>query len=78
MRPLRLVLALPGTGTPGRPRTSSVNGLPKGALNITLDGVNVQDNTLKSSDGFFTFVRPRIDAIEEVSLSSAVPGAESS
>src|SRR2546423_527504 len=29
---LDLVLALPGTTTPGRPRTSSVNGLPKGAL----------------------------------------------
>jgi hypothetical protein len=42
---------------PGRPRTSSVNGLPKGALNITLDGINVQDNLLKSSDGFFN-LRP--------------------
>ena len=54
---------MPGTTTPGRPRTSSVNGLPKGALNITLDGINVQDNSLKSSDGFFTYVRPRTDAM---------------
>jgi len=75
---LDLVLALPGTGTPGRPRTSSVNGLPKGALNITLDGVNVQDNTLKSSDGFFTFIQPRTDAIQEVTVSTSTPGAESS
>ncbi len=75
---LDLVLLLPGTATPGRPRTSSVNGLPKGALNITLDGVNVQDNTLKSSDGFFTYIRPRIDAIDEVTVSTAAPGAESS
>lgn len=75
---LDLVLLLPGTSTPGRPRTSTVNGLPKGALNITLDGVNVQDNTLKSSDGFFTFVRARIDAVDEVTLSTATPGAESS
>jgi hypothetical protein len=59
---LDLVLAMPGTGTPGRPRTSSVNGLPKGALNITMDGINVQDNTLKSSDGFFTYIQPRTDA----------------
>lgn len=75
---LDLVLALPGTTTPGRPRTSSVNGLPKGALNITLDGINAQDNLLKSSDGFFTFIRPRTDAISEVTVSTSNPGAESS
>ena len=75
---LDLVLALPGTTTPGRPRTSSVNGLPKGALNITLDGINVQDNLLKSNDGFFTYVRPRTDAISEVTVSTSNPGSESS
>jgi hypothetical protein len=75
---LDLVLLLPGTNTPGRPRTSTVNGLPKGSLNITIDGVNVQDNMLKSSDGFFTYVRPRLDAVEEVTVSTATPGAESS
>src|SRR6266513_1021441 len=75
---LDLVLALPGTGTVGRPRQSSVNGLLKGALNITLDGMNVQDNTLKSSDGFFTYIQPRTDAIQEVTISTATPGAESS
>jgi hypothetical protein len=75
---LDLVLLLPGTSTPGRPRTSTVNGLPKGALNLTMDGINIQDNTLKSSDGFFTYIRPRIDAVEEVTVSTATPGAESS
>ncbi len=75
---LDLVLAMPGTSTPGRPRTSSVNGVPKGALNITLDGINVQDNLLKSSDGFFTYIRPRTDAISEVTVSTSTPGAESS
>ncbi|MGE0129161.1 MAG: carboxypeptidase regulatory-like domain-containing protein [Blastocatellales bacterium] len=75
---LDLVLLLPGTTTPGRARTSTVNGLPKGALNITMDGINIQDNTLKSSDGFFTYIRPRIDAVDEVTLSTATPGAESS
>ena len=75
---LDLVLALPGTQTPARPRSSTINGLPRGALTITLDGLPDQANDSKSSDGFFTFIRPRIDAIEEVSLSSAVPGAESS
>lgn len=75
---LDLVLTLPGTQTPARPRSSTINGLPKGALNITMDGLPDQSEDSKSGDGFFAFVRPRIDAIEEVSLSSAVPGAESS
>jgi hypothetical protein len=74
---LDLVLLMPGTNTPGRPRTSTINGLPKGSLNITMDGVNVQDNILKSSDGFFTYVRPRLDAVDEVTVSTATPGAES-
>lgn len=74
---LDLVLLLPGTASPGRPRTSSINGLPKGALNITIDGINVQDNCLKSTDGFFTYIRPRIDAVEEVTVSTSNPGAES-
>ncbi len=75
---LDLVLALPGTSTVGRPRQSSVNGLPKGALNITLDGMNVQDNLLKSNDGFFTYIQPRTDAISEVTVSTSNPGSESS
>ncbi|MGH9971998.1 MAG: carboxypeptidase regulatory-like domain-containing protein, partial [Pyrinomonadaceae bacterium] len=75
---LDLVLALPGTQTPARPRSSTINGLPRGSITITMDGLPDQANDSKSSDGFFTFVRPRIDAIEEVTLSSAVPGAESS
>lgn len=75
---LDLVTLLPGTATVGSVRTSSINGLPKSALTIQIDGVDVQDNFLKSSDGFFTFIRPRIDAIDEVTVSTASPGAESS
>src|SRR5262245_37695203 len=36
---MQLVLVLPGTQTPGTPRSSSINGLPKGSLNITIDGI---------------------------------------
>ncbi len=75
---LDLVNLLPGTATVGRPRASSINGLPKGSLSITIDGVDAQDNLLRSSDGFFTNVQPRQDAIEEVTVSTANPGAESS
>lgn len=74
---LDLVTLLPGTASVGAPRRSSVNGLPKGSLSITIDGVDVQDNLLRSSDGFFTYVRPRVDAIDEVTVSTANPGAES-
>src|SRR5215831_19330356 len=74
---LDLVLTQPGTQTPGTPRTSSLNGLPKGTVNISIDGLNVQDNLLRSDDGFFTTVMPRTDAIEEVTVSTAGAGAES-
>src|SRR5436190_7128426 len=74
---LDLVLMLPGTATPARPRSSTVDGLPKGALTITLDGVPDQDEGQKSGDGFFAYVRPRIDAIEEIQVSSAALGADS-
>ena len=74
---LELIVTQPGTQTPGGPRTSSINGLPKGSLNITIDGVNIQDNLLKSNDGFFTSIQPRSDAIEEVTLTTAAAGAES-
>jgi len=75
---LDLVNLLPGVAQVGRPRTSSINGLPKGSLSITLDGADAQDNNNRSSDGFFTIVQPKIDAIEEVTVSTANPGAESS
>lgn len=75
---LDLVTLLPGTATVGTVRTSSINGLPKSAITIQIDGVDVQDNFLKSSDGFFTFIRPRLDAIDEVTVSTSNPGADSS
>jgi len=74
---LQLVLALPGVMTPGTPRTSSINGLPKGSVNLTLDGANVQDNFLRSSDGFFTTIQAKSDAVQEVTVTTATPGAES-
>jgi hypothetical protein len=73
---LDLVTLLPGTTQVGRPRQASINGLPKSSLSITIDGVDVQDNLLKSSDGFFTFVRPRLDSIEEVTVSNASNGSD--
>jgi hypothetical protein len=74
---LTLITTLPGVSSPGVPRASTVNGLPKGSVNLTLDGANIQDNFLRSSDGFFTTIQAKSDAVQEVTVSTAVPGAES-
>ncbi len=71
-----LLVLLPGTTTPGTSRTSSINGLPKGSLAMSLDGVSIQDNYLKSSDGFFATVQPKPDAIEEVAVTTAGGSAD--
>jgi Carboxypeptidase regulatory-like domain len=74
---LDFVVNLPGVNTPGTARNSTVNGLPQGSINMTLDGISIQDNYLKTSDGFFARVQPRLDAIEEVTVTSAANGADS-
>jgi hypothetical protein len=74
---LEFVVNLAGVNTPAGTRDSTVNGLPQGSINMTLDGVSIQDNYLKTSDGFFARVSPRLDAIEEVTLTSAGNGADS-
>lgn len=72
---LDLAILMPGASTVGRPRSTSFMGLPKGAINITMDGINTQDAVLKSSDGFFTLIRPRVDTVEEFSISTAAGSA---
>src|SRR5262249_32084574 len=73
---LDLATLMPGAATTGRARQTSFDGLPKGSINITYDGINAQDNLLKSNDGFFTIVRPSIDAVEEFSISTAANSAQ--
>jgi hypothetical protein len=71
-----LIATQPGTQTTLAVRTSTVNGLPQSTINITMDGINIQDNTLKSTDGVFNTVQPRVDAIEEVTMTTAASGAD--
>jgi hypothetical protein len=75
---LNFVVNLPGVNTPGGSRNSTINGLQQSSINITLDGINVQDNTLKTTDGFFAIVNPRLDAIEVVTVASAGQTADAS
>jgi len=58
-------------------RGTTFNGLPRSAMNVTIDGLNTQDNTNKTTDGFVGVISPRLDAVEEVTVSTATPGAES-
>jgi Carboxypeptidase regulatory-like domain len=70
---------LPGVSSAATasPRNSTINGLPSSAYNVTIDGLNTQDNFNKNGDGFFSYISPSVDAIQEVTLSTATPGAES-
>ena len=76
---MEFVNLLPGVTTANGDRQASINGLSRTAINITLDGVNIQDNTNKGvsgDDGFFAIVNPRLDAVEEVTVSSAAQGTD--
>jgi carboxypeptidase family protein len=73
--PLNFITLMPGVSTPGINRDSTINGLPQSTIDITLDGINIQDNFNKTTDGFFTRVPPSIDSIQEVTVSTATPDA---
>ena len=74
---LDYVVSLPGVQTAGsNTRGSTINGLPTTAINITLDGINVQDK--RGSEGFFMYIRPMMDSVEEITVSTSNPDAASS
>jgi hypothetical protein len=65
------ITSMPGFNTSGSSRGSTISGLPRAAINITLDGMSVQDNYLKDTDGYFARLSPRLDAVEEVTVTTA-------
>src|SRR4029453_7314943 len=73
---LYAVALLPGVATTGGPRGAIINGLPNNTVNVTIDGIST-GNMLQSTDGFFSMVTPRMDAVEEVTVTGAVPGSGS-
>src|SRR5262245_36079809 len=75
---VELLVTQPGVQTPTNPRSSSVNGLPRGALNVSIDGMNTQDNLIKSSDGFFSFIYPSVDSLDELTVTTSAGSADSS
>jgi Carboxypeptidase regulatory-like domain len=71
------VTMLPGVDTPGAPRDSKLFGLPEQSINISIDGVNTNNNFQRDTDGFYSMVFPQLDAVEQVSVTGAAAGAES-
>ncbi|MEI9976124.1 MAG: carboxypeptidase-like regulatory domain-containing protein [Ignavibacteriota bacterium] len=71
-----LFVTQPGVQTTGANRNSTINGLPGAALNVTLDGINVQTNTSKDTDGFYSLIPVRQDALEEITLTTSAAGAD--
>ena len=70
------VIMLPGVSTPGAPRDSTLFGLPENSINITIDGVNTNNNFQRETDGFYSMVFPQLDAVEQVTVTGAGAGAE--
>jgi hypothetical protein len=61
----------PGTTSPSA-HDSHINGLPGGAINMTLDGVNNNSERFRSGGtSIFTFAPTRLGAMEEVTVSAA-------
>ena len=73
-----LIATQPGTQNSDGVRYATINGLPQPTINITIDGINVQDNATKSNpDAVFNAVQPRTQAIEEMNMTTAAAGADS-
>ena len=73
-----LIASQPGTQNSDGVRYATIDGLPQPTINITIDGINVQDNATKSNpDSLFNAVQPRTQAIEEMNMSTAAAGADS-
>jgi len=61
-----------GTGT----RNATVSGLRGSSTNITQDGINVEDNFVKTSS-FFALTAPTVEGTAEFSISTGTIGADS-
>ena len=58
---------------------ATFNGLPNASMNITLDGMNNNSQRFKSGGtSFYTFAPARIDAMEEVTVSTSGMNADQS
>lgn len=68
--PLALISLTPGAG----PTTNAINGQRSSSTTITRDGLNVQDNFIRT--GAFVDDRPTVDDISEFTITTQNAGAE--
>ena len=73
--PLSLVQLQPGTASNGATNTS-INGQRPSFTNITRDGLNIQDNFIRSNASDFAPERPSVDNTAEFTLTTQNAGAE--
>ncbi len=77
---LTFLIFLPGVTTTGGANNArngtTIAGLDNSQFNITIDGITT--SALNNNQGFFTNVTPRLDAVEEVTLTSSAAGADAS
>ncbi len=72
-----LQFALLMAGSTGSGGTATFNGMPNASMNITLDGINNNSQRFKSGGtSFYEFAPTRLDAMEEVTVSTTGSGAE--
>ena len=74
--PLALITLQAGTSSNGATNTA-INGQRTSFTNITRDGINIQDNYIRSNATDFAPQRPGVDDISEFTLTSSNAGAES-
>ncbi|MCI0392457.1 MAG: carboxypeptidase regulatory-like domain-containing protein [Acidobacteria bacterium] len=75
---LPFVLLMAGAQQGVTSRDSTINGLPGGSLNITLNGINNNAQRFKSGGtSFFAFVAPRLESVQEVTIATSNLSANS-
>lgn len=69
---LNFALLTPGVANSSDSRFASYNGLPGGAINITVDGINNNSQRFRSGGtSFFSFAPERLGAMQEVTVSTS-------
>ncbi|HXD30928.1 MAG TPA: TonB-dependent receptor [Pyrinomonadaceae bacterium] len=73
--PLALILLQAGTSSNGAQGTS-INGQRPSATNITLDGLNIQDNFIRANASSFTQIAVSTDDVAEFTLTTQNAGGD--
>ena len=77
---LDFLVFMPGVNTTGSSRNAEFMGMPNSTLHISVDGVPTQDQNYMGQyggDGFYSMITPRPDSMQEVTVSTAASGADS-